>query len=120
MGEFFKLLGTLFVLSLLVVSFTGCDKPPWESAMTLNLKVDTPRDGSTVSTSTVTVNGRVSGTESAGAKVTVNGNDVPVRDRKFSTDVTLTEGKNVINIQATAGQAKLDEKVNVTYLPAKK
>jgi hypothetical protein len=61
----------------------------------------------------------VSGTESAGAKVSVNGADVPVKDRKFSIDVTLTEGKNVINIEATGGAAKLNEKVNVTYVPAK-
>jgi len=45
---------------------------------------------------------------------------VPVKDSKFSTEVTLIEGKNVINVDATAGQAKLNEKVNVTYAPAKK
>ena len=117
MGKFFKLLGTLFVLFLLALPLTGCDM---ESGMTLNLKVDTPRDGTTVNTSTVTVSGRVGGSESAGAKVSINGADVPVKDRKFSTDVTLIEGKNVINIDATAGQAKLNEKVNVTYVPAKK
>ena len=119
MDRLFKLLGILFVLFLLALPLTGCDNPPWESGMVLNLKVDTPRDGTTVTTSTVTVNGRVSGTESAGAKVSINGADVPVKDRKFSTDVTLTEGKNVINIDATGGQAKLNEKVNVTYAPAK-
>jgi nitrogen fixation protein FixH len=119
MDKLFKLLGFLFVLSLLALPLTGCDNPPWESGMILNLKVDTPRDGTTVTTSTVTVNGRVSGSESAGAKVSINGADVPVKDRKFSTDVTLTEGKNVINVDATAGQAKLNEKVNVTYVPAK-
>ena len=119
MDKLFKLLGFLFVLSQLALPLTGCDNPPWESATTLSLKVDTPRDGTTVTTSTVTVNGRVSGSESAGAKVSINGADVPVKDRKFSTDVTLTEGKNVINIDATSGQAKLNEKVNVTYVPAK-
>jgi hypothetical protein len=119
MDKLFKLLGFLFVLSLLALPLTGCDNPPWESGMILNLKVDTPRDGTTVTTSTVTVNGRVSGSESAGAKVSINGADVPVKDRKFSTDVTLTEGNNVINIDATSGQAKLNEKVNVTYVPAK-
>ena len=119
MGKLFKLLGILFVLSLLALPLTGCDNPPWEGASTLILKVDTPRDGSTVTTSTVTVNGRVSGIESAGAKVSINGADVPVKDRKFSTDVTLTEGKNVITIDATSAQVKLNEKVNVTYVPAK-
>jgi hypothetical protein len=120
MGKSFKLPGILFVLFLLALPLTGCDNPPWESGMVLNLKVDTPRDGTTVSTSTVTVSGRVTGTESAGAKVSINGADVPVKDRKFSIDVTLTEGKNVINIDATVGQVRLNEKVNVTYAPAKK
>jgi nitrogen fixation protein FixH len=87
--------------------------------MILILKVDTPKDGTTVNTSTVTVNGRVKGTESAGAKVRINDADVPVKDGKFSTNVTLTEGKNVINIVATSGQASPNEKVTVTYVPAK-
>ncbi|MCX5910569.1 MAG: hypothetical protein NTV04_01450, partial [Deltaproteobacteria bacterium] len=76
--------------------------------------------GTTVNTSTVTVNGHVSGIERAGAKVSINGADVPVKDEKFSAVVTLTEGKNVINIDATSGTVKLNEKVNVTYVPAKK
>jgi hypothetical protein len=116
MDKLFKLLGILFVLFLLALPLTGCT----DDAMTLVLKVDTPQDGTTVNTSTVTVNGRVAGIESAGATVRINGADVPVKDRKFSTNVTLTEGKNVINIDANAGQAKLNEKVNVTYAPAKK
>jgi len=120
MGKFFKLSGILFLLFLLALPLTGCDNPPWESGMTLNLKVDTPRDGTTVSTSTVTVSGRMSGTEGAGATVSVNGTNVPVKDRKFSIEVTLTEGKNVINVDASGGQARLNEKVIVTYAPAKK
>ncbi len=119
MDTFFKFGSILFVLSLLTLSLTGCAEPPWESGMVLNLKVDAPRDGATVNTSPVTVSGRVTGTESAAAKVSINGADVPVQDRKFSSDVKLTEGKNVINIDATAGPAKLNEKVNVTYTPAK-
>ena len=118
MNNLFKLLGILFVLSLLALPLTGCDNPPWEAGMTLILKVDTPRDGATVTTSTVTVSGRVKGTESAGARVSINDADVPVKDGKYSANVTLTEGKNVINIVATS-QAKLNEKVTVTYVPAK-
>ena len=87
--------------------------------MVVSLKVDTPRDGTTVTTSTVTVSGRVLGKERAGAKVTINGADAPVKDGKYSTNVTLTEGKNVINIVAKSGQANLNEKVTVTYVPAK-
>ncbi len=120
MDKLFKVLGILFVLFLLALSLPGCDNPPWESGMVLHLKVDTPRDGTTVTTPTVTVNGRVNGTESAGAKVSINGADVPVKDQKFSIDVTLTEGKNVIKIEAMGGTVKLNEKVNVTYVPAKK
>jgi Glucodextranase, domain B len=120
MDKLFKLMGILFVLSLLALPLTGCDSYPWERGMALNLKVDTPRDGATVTTSTVTVSGRVSGTESKGAKVTINDADVPVKDDgKFSTNVTLTEGKNVIKIVATSGQAKPEEQVTVTYVPAK-
>ena len=119
MNNLFKLLGILFVLSLLALPLTGCDNPPWEAGMTLILKVDAPKDGTTVNTSTVTVNGRVVGTESAGATVRINNADVPVKDGKFSTNVTLTEGKNVINFIAIGGQAKLEEKRTVTYVPAK-
>ena len=119
MRNLFKVIGILFALSLLVLPLTGCDNPPWESGMTLIVKVDTPKDGATVNTSTVTVSGRVSGTESAGAKVSINGADAPVKDGKYSTNVTLTEGKNVINIVATSDQAKPEEKVTVTYMPAK-
>jgi len=119
MRNLFKLIGIIFVLSLLALPLTGCDNPPWEAGMTLILKVDTPKDGATVNTPTVTVSGRVTGTESAGATVRINDADAPVKDGKFSTNVTLTEGKNVINIVASGGQAKLEEKRTVTYVPAK-
>ena len=119
MDKLFKILGILFVLSLLALPLIGCDNPPWESGMLLVVKVDTPKDGTTVNTPTVTVSGRVAGTESAGAKVRINDADAPVKDGKYSTNVTLTEGKNVINIVATAGQAKPEEEVTVTYVPIK-
>jgi hypothetical protein len=118
MDILFKFPGILFMLALLAFPLTGCDI---DSGMSLNLKVDTPRDGTTVTTSTVTVSGRVGGSERAGAKVSINGADVPIKDnRNFSTDVTLIEGKNVINIDAASGAVKLNEQVNVTYVPAKK
>ena len=118
MNGFFKLLTLSLALSLLALPLAGCE-PPWESGMTLNLKVDTPRDGTSVTTSAVTVNGRVSGSQSAEAKVSINGADVPVKEHRFSGDVMLTEGKNIIHIVAVSGQARLTEKVNVTYAPAK-
>jgi hypothetical protein len=119
MNNIIKLLSILLGLSLLALPLAGCDNPPWESGMTLNLKVDTPGDGTTVTTSTVTVGGRVTGSEKAGAKVTINGAEVPVKDGKFSTSVKLTEGTNVINIAAESGGAKPSQKVTVTYAPAK-
>ena len=120
MGNFSKVPVILSALFLLALPLTGCENPPWESGMTLNLKMDTPRDGTTVNTPTVTVSGRVSGSESSGATVSINGTDVPVKDRKFSADVTLTEGQNVINIDAASGQARLNEKVKITYALANK
>jgi len=119
MDKFLKLLSILYVLSLLALPLTGCDNPPWESGMILSLKVNTPRDGTTVTTSTVTVSGRLVGTESVGANLKINDADVPVKDGKYSTSVMLTEGKNVINIVAKSGQVNLNEKVTVTYVPAK-
>jgi type 1 fimbria pilin len=115
MNNLFKILSILFVLSLLALPLTGCDNPPWEGGMTLVLKVDTPKDGATVNTPTVTVSGRVSGTESAGATVRINDADVPVKNGKFSTNVTLTEGKNIIKISAKSGQASPEEIRTVNY-----
>jgi uncharacterized lipoprotein YajG len=119
MTVFTKSLGIFLMLSLLALLLTGCDNPPWESGMILNLKVDAPRDGGTVNTSTVTVAGRVTGTQSAGAKVTVNGADAPVKDGKYSVSVKLTEGTNVISIVAEGGGAKPTQNVTVTYAPTK-
>jgi hypothetical protein len=115
MHNIFKSICILLILSLLALPLTGCS----DRAMVLNLKVDTPKDGTTVNTSTVTVSGRLLGSESAGAKVTINNADVPVKDGKYSTDIMLTEGKNVINIVAQSNQVNLPEQVTVTYVPVK-
>ena len=119
MRIYLKILGILLTLSLLALPLTGCDSYPWEGGYVLIVKVDTPKDGTTVTTPTATVSGRLAGTESKGAKVTINDLDVPVKDLKFSTDVKLAEGKNVINIAATSGQASPKQAVTVTYVPAK-
>jgi hypothetical protein len=111
MHNLYKLLSIVFVLSLLALLLAGCT----ESGMVLTLKVDTPKDGTTVTTPTVTVSGSVGGKENKGAKVTINNADVPVQNDKFSTDITLNEGKNVIDIVATSGQAKPNVQVTVTY-----
>ena len=114
-----KLAGVLLVLSLWVLPLIGCDNPPWESGMALTLKIESPQDGTTVSASTVTVSGRVNGTQSAAAKVKINGAEVPVNGGKFSTSGTLTEGTNVVNVITEGGGVNLNKKVNITYVPAK-
>ena len=119
MNTLFKLLGSFFVLFLMTLLLTGCETAPWDSGMALGVKVDTPRDGTTVTTSAVTVSGRVVGTQKAVARVRVNDADVPVKDDKFSTSATLSEGKNVISVVATASGAAPSQKVTVTYVPAK-
>ena len=119
MNKLLKILSLFFVFSLLVLPMTGCENPPWESGMILALHVDTPKDGTTVTTSTITVGGHVGGSERKGAKVEINGIDVPVHDGRYSDSIKLTEGKNVIDVVATAGQARPNEKVTVTYVPAK-
>ena len=118
MDNRFKILGILFVVSLLVLQVTGCSNAPWDSGTTLTLKVDEPHNGTTVTVSTVTVSGRVLGSQSATAKVSVNDKDVPVTDHKFSTTVTLNEGKNVITVVAANGAAKPSKTVTVTYTAA--
>ena len=118
MADRFKILGILFVVSLLVLQVISCSSTPWDSGTALTLKVDEPRNGTTVTVSTVTVSGRVFGSESATAKVSVNDKDVPVTDHRFSTTVTLNEGKNVITVVAASGAAKPSKIVTVNYTPA--
>lgn len=117
MGKLLKLSSILVVISLLALSLAACR--PWESGMTLVLAVETPRDGATVTTSPVTVSGRVGGTESAAATVRINDIVVTVTGGKFSTSVTLTEGTNVIKAVATSGPYTQSQTVTVTYVPTK-
>jgi hypothetical protein len=120
MNNGYKLIRILFLLSLLALPLIGCESYPWDSASALILKVDAPKDGATVDTPTMAVSGRVTGSQSAGAKVSINGAVELVKDGKFSVGITLNEGKNVIDVVATSGQAAPKETVTVTYVPAKK
>ena len=86
-----------------------------ESAMILILNVDTPQDKTTVSMPTVTVSGTVTKT----AEVKINNVVVLSKGNKFSTDIKLTEGSNVINVVATSGKETVDKTVKVTYNPSK-
>ena len=111
MGNRFKLLGILIVISVLVLPIAAC----WESAMTLIMTVDTPQDKSTVGTPSVIV----SGTVNKSAEVKINDVVVPVKGGKFSTDFKLTEGNNVINVVATSGEETVRKTVTITYNPTK-
>jgi hypothetical protein len=113
-----RLIGLVFALSLLALPLTGW--ADFGSGRTLALKIDTPKNGSTVNTPTVMVSGRVAGDESKEAKVSVNNVDAPVSNGKYSANVTLTEGKNVINVVGKSTQANIKEQVTVTYVPVKK
>ena len=116
MNKNLKLLCVMFLISLLAFPLTGCNR---DAERTLIVKVDSPKDGDTVTTPKVAVSGHLLGTDSYAAKVIVNDVEVPVKDDKFSTDVKLTEGKNTIVIYGKVNQVNLKEKMTVTYAPAK-
>jgi hypothetical protein len=85
--------------------------------MALTLKVDAPRNDTTVNNPVVEVNGRILGTDRASAKVTINDGNTPIKDDKFSASYTLAEGKNILDVVAASGAgARISEKVNVTYV----
>jgi hypothetical protein len=111
MNNLFKLVGILLVMSLLALSISACPG----GAMILTLTVDTPQDGATVTASPVTVSGTVNKTD----KVKVNDVVVPVKDGKFSTDIKLTEGDNILSVVASSGKETAEKKVKVTYNPSK-
>ena len=101
----------LLVIFLLASAVTACT----EGSMILILTVDTPQDKSTVSASPVTVSGSVTKT----AEVKVNDEVVPVKGGKFSAEIKLTEGTNVINIVAKSGKDTETKTVTITYNPSK-
>jgi len=121
MSKNFKLLGILLIISLLAVP-VGCAKG-------LTLTVTEPKDGATLTESTVTVSGTVSDLK---ATVTVNGVEVEVEGGSlevppslplvkpftFSADVELTAGENTITVVATLGEETITKTVTVTYTPS--
>jgi len=108
-----KLVLILLVISLLALPVVGCAKP-------LTLSVWEPKDGATITESTVEVKGYVSDDK---ATVWVNDRIVPVTKAKaFSTAIILIEGENTINVVAARGKEGnwkdiVDETVTVTYTP---
>jgi uncharacterized protein YfaP (DUF2135 family) len=113
MDNLFKLFRILLVISLLASPIATCK--PWEKAINLIMEVDTPRDGTTVSESSVIVSGTVNKT----AEVKINDVVVPVKGGKFSMDFKLTEGSNVINVVATSGEQTVKKTVTIVYKPSK-
>jgi hypothetical protein len=111
MNNLSKLLRISLLISLLALPITAC----MESSMILILTVDTPQDKTTVSASPVTVSGTVTKT----AEVKINDVVVPVKSNKFSTDLKLTEGSNVINVVAKSGKDTETKTLTITYNPRK-
>ena len=111
MNNLSKLLRILVLISLLALPITAC----MEGSMVLILTLDTPQDKTTVSASPVTVSGTVTKT----AEVKINDVVVPIKGGKFSTDLKLTEGSNVINVVATSGKDSVTKTVTITYNPGK-
>ena len=111
MNNLSKLLGISLLIFLLALPITAC----WEGSMILAVTVDTPQDKTTVSASPVTVSGTVSKT----AEVKINDVVVPIKGGKFSTDLKLTEGSNIINVVATSGKDTVEKRVTITYNPSK-
>lgn len=73
-----------------------------------SLSVTSPADGYCTTSSSVTVSGTVSDSQSGVAGVTVNGTEVTISGGTFSKSVTLSPGSNTITVIATdrAGRTK--------------
>lgn len=101
-----KLMGILLVISLLALPLVACQG--------LTLTVTKPRDGATVTVSSVTVQGNVSN-----SKATVMVNDARMVVSKktgfFQTTVNLSEGENIIKVVATRGKETVTKTLVVTY-----
>lgn len=110
MNSLSKLLRISLLIALLASPITAC----MEGSMVLILTVDTPQDKATVSTPTVTVSGTVTKT----AEVKINDVVVPSKGNKFSTDIKLTEGSNVINVVAKSGKNTETKTLTITYKPS--
>ena len=110
MNNLSKLLCISIVISLFALAMTAC----MEGSMVLILTVDTPQDKATVNTPTVTVSGAVTKT----AEVKINDVIVPSKGNKFSTEIKLTEGSNVITVVAKSGKDTETKTLTITYKPS--
>lgn len=99
------------MISLFALAISACT----DSAMVLVLTLETPQDKAIVNTSMVTVSGTISKT----AELKINDLTVPIKNGKFSTDLKLTEGTNIIKVVATSGKDTETKTVTITYNPDK-
>lgn len=112
MDKLSKLLCALLVISLLALPLLGCKE--------FTVSVIDPGDGATFTESTITVKGFVS---DAKATVWVNDSIVAVSKKGlYLTEVTLTEGENIIKVVAARGKEgkwkdAVGRTVTVTYSP---
>ncbi|MGB8215927.1 MAG: peptidoglycan DD-metalloendopeptidase family protein [Candidatus Methanoperedens sp.] len=78
--------------------------------------ITSPKNGDTVTTSTVTVSG-IATDDRHVTSLTVNGNAVTPTSDSFSTTVTLASGSNTITVIAKdAGDSSTTKTVNVNYI----
>jgi hypothetical protein len=87
------------IAALLVVVLGGCGDAA-KPAPPVRLSVDAPADMALLQESSVQVRGVVS---PPGARVSVEGRDVSVRGGRFSADVRLQPGTNLVDVVAGAG-----------------
>lgn len=115
----------LGIISLLSVALTGC-----VSATALKIKITSPEHGATVSTSPVTITGKVTGyprgevtvgeqTARLIPEVTVNGVKAEVSENGiFSAQVELKEGKNKIEAIAMLNNVEAKDTIKINYTPS--
>lgn len=90
----------LSALALSLVALAGCGSGDKPAAPPVKLSVDAPADMALLRADSVEVHGIVS---PATARVTIEGKDVDVNDGRFSTQVGLLPGTNLIDVFAGAG-----------------
>jgi Glucodextranase, domain B/PASTA domain len=102
---------------LLALGIAGCggdDRPPPDPPA-VRLTISAPDDASTVKSDTVKLTGRVSPTR---ANVLVLGEPAVVSGGRFSADVPLEEGANVIDVSASMpGRSAAFAALRVTFDP---
>lgn len=82
------------------------------------IKIDQPQSGMETSKAAVSVEGSVSIQDVSELSLNINGTDmgkIGVKDGRFQTDVTLTEGKNYITVSGKSDRKEARAYVEVLY-----